>query len=277
MATYAIGDVQGCFDELQTLLKLISFNPEKDNLWFTGDLVNRGRQSHAVLQFVKNLNKKAVVVLGNHDLHLLAVHHGIVPLKRKDSFHDVLEAKDRDELCQWLQQQPLLHHDERLNYTLVHAGIAPQWTIQSAQKYADEVGKTLIGKSFKQFFQHMYGNEPDEWDDKLTGTDRLRLITNYFTRMRFCDLNGRLDLTYKGTIQKCPTGLMPWYKVKNRQNKDLRIIFGHWAALEGKAGEPSVFAIDTGCCWGNCLTAMRLEDQKLFNVKCKSKLKSNAE
>lgn len=269
MSTYAIGDVQGCFDELQALLKLISFTPKSDTLWFTGDLVNRGRQSVEVLRLIKSLNKSAVVVLGNHDLHLLAVHHGTVALKRKDSFHDVLDAADRDLLCHWLQQQPFLYHDEQLNYTLVHAGIAPQWNLEEAMKHASEVENVLRSDHYLDYFQHMYGNLPDSWDDLLMGVDRLRVITNYLTRMRFCDIHGRIDLLYKGTLENCPEGLMPWFKLPNRKNKELRIVFGHWAALEGKSGVANVYALDTGCCWGNHLTAMRLEDQKIFSVKCK--------
>lgn len=268
MATYAIGDVQGCYHELMALLEKIQFNPQSDFLWFTGDLVNRGKHSYQVLKFIRNLDKRAITVLGNHDLHLLAVFNGAVKLKQKDSFHDVLNADDSAEICHWLQQQPLFIYDEKLNFAMVHAGLAPQWQLSDAQRLAKEVETVLHSKKANDFFQNMYGDIPDKWDESLRGWSRLRVITNFMTRIRFCDAHGKLDLHYKGIIGKQPTGFMPWFDMPHRQSKNIRIIFGHWAALAGQSDDISLFALDTGCCYGNCLTALRLEDQKRFFIKC---------
>ncbi|MDR3478064.1 MAG: symmetrical bis(5'-nucleosyl)-tetraphosphatase [Gammaproteobacteria bacterium] len=266
MSTYAIGDIQGCFDPLERLLALIEFDPDKDSLWFTGDLVNRGPKSLATLRFIKNLGERHHTVLGNHDLHLLAVAHGAHPGSDDDSIAEILAAPDRDELLNWLRQQPLLHHDATLGYTMAHAGIAPAWDLEKAQALAKEVENVLQSDEASQFFHHMYGNRPDFWQDDLQGWERLRCITNYFTRMRFCYEDGRLDLRNKGTIDSHAGNLVPWFRVKNRANADLDIIFGHWAALAGITHTPNTFALDTGCVWGYCLTAMRLEDQKRFQV-----------
>jgi bis(5'-nucleosyl)-tetraphosphatase (symmetrical) len=268
MATYAIGDVQGCFDELNALLQLIKFDETTDQLWLTGDLVNRGPKSLAVLRFLRNLKKPPIMVLGNHDLHLLAAAYGVEPVKEKDTFSDILNAVDGLELCDWLRQQPLLYHDADLNFTLVHAGLLPQWDLAKAQQCALEVSNVLREGDFRAFLHHMYGSTPTCWDEKLTGWDRLRFITNCFTRIRFCDQQGHLDLRSKGKVGSQPAGFMPWFKVPGRLHASNRILFGHWAALEGKADEPNVYALDTGCVWGRCLTAMRLEDQKLFSVNC---------
>lgn len=271
MATYAIGDVQGCFNELNALLAKIQFDPQHDFLWFTGDLVNRGKHSMQVLNYIKDLGNRAVTVLGNHDLHLLAVHNGAVKLKEKDSFDDVLNASNCAEICDWLQHQPLLHHDTKLNYTLVHAGLAPQWQLNDAKRLAHEVESVLRSDKAKEFFNHMYGDEPDHWDESLTDWPRLRVISNFMTRVRFCDEQGKLDLHYKGVIGKQPAGFYPWFEIPSRRSKNLRIIFGHWAALAGKSDDVSVIALDTGCCYGNCLTAFRLEDKKRFSVSCANK------
>jgi bis(5'-nucleosyl)-tetraphosphatase (symmetrical) len=267
MATYCIGDVQGCFVELQSLLTHIQFNPKQDTLWFTGDLVNRGPQSLEVLRFIKSLDK-TVVVLGNHDLHLLAIVYGCVKQKPHDTLQDILVAPDRKELCDWLRQQPLLHHDAQIGFTLVHAGLPPQWDLQKAMHCAKEVEHVLRGDNYLEFLKHLYGNEPDRWDENLTSWERLRVITNYFTRLRFCKGDGTLELATKGKLHTPPAGYLPWFKIANRQSKDLKILFGHWAALEGKTDELNVYALDTGCVWGNCLSAMRLEDGKRFSVRC---------
>lgn len=269
MSHYSLGDIQGCFDQLLTLLDKINFNPVHDKLWFTGDLVNRGKQSLQVLQFVRSLGNHAVTVLGNHDLHLLAVAYGQKKLKQSDTFTDVLNAPDCKKLCHWLRKQPLLHHDATLGYTMVHAGIPPQWNLSEARRHAHEVETVLQGRQYRDFLANMYGTHPNCWDKNLNSWERLRVITNYFTRMRFCSEQGELELKTKGQPVASSTHYMPWFHVPNRANKNLKIIFGHWAALEGKAHEPGVFALDTGCVWGNCLTAMRLEDGKRFSVHCK--------
>lgn len=268
MSTYAIGDIQGCYASLQKLLSVISFDSNQDTLWFTGDLVNRGTQSLETLRFIKSLDKNQRTVLGNHDLHLLAVAHGAHPGKKEDTLHTIFHAPDRDELFHWLLQLPLLHHDDALGYTMIHAGLAPNWNLQTARLLAHEVENILQSDAKTEFFHHMYGDQPDYWSPDLQGWDRLRCITNFFTRLRFCHLDGRIELKTKGTIDSHPPDLIPWFQVPHRVNTDLKIIFGHWAALRGETHTPNVFALDTGCVWGYCLTAMRLEDQKRFSVSC---------
>lgn len=266
MSTYAIGDIQGCFTELQNLLNVISFNSQSDTLWFTGDLVNRGSQSLETLRFIKSLGDKHISVLGNHDLHLIARAYGSQKQYERDTLDAILSAPDRDELIDWLQKRPLFYYDAQLGFALAHAGVAPYWTASKAKQLALEVEAVLQCDKPADFLLHMYGNQPDQWRDDLSGIDRLRCITNYFTRMRFCHADGRLELTYKGTIENKPADLMPWFDVPNRSNADLQIIFGHWAALGGKADVANVYPLDTGCVWGHQLTAMRLEDKKYFSV-----------
>lgn len=270
MTIYAIGDVQGCFQELTKLLKLINFDSAKDTLWFTGDLVNRGPQSLEVLRFIKSLGDKQRTVLGNHDLHLIALAYGFAKPHHSDTLTPILTAPDRDELINWLREQPLFIHDQETNFVMAHAGLAPNWTLEIAKKCAAEVETVLRGSSPEDFLQHMYGNQPDYWDDHLTGVDRLRSITNYFTRLRLCHPDGRIDFSYKGALSDKPADLIPWYEITPRANAELKIIFGHWAALEGKASVSSVFPLDTGCVWGRSLTAMRLSDQQLLQVNCGS-------
>ncbi|GGO86404.1 bis(5'-nucleosyl)-tetraphosphatase, symmetrical [Marinobacterium nitratireducens] len=266
MATYAIGDIQGCYDQLQELLDQIGFC-DSDRLWLAGDLVNRGPKSLETLRFVKSLGDRAQVVLGNHDLHLLAIHYGVTRPRRSDTLNEILEAPDRDELMHWLRLQPLLVHDPELDYVMVHAGIPPAWSLKKACKRAQEVEQVLRSTLAREFFQQMYGNEPDHWYPGLEGWARLRVITNYLTRMRFCDDNGRLDFSAKGGLETQPPGFRPWYAHKRRAD-EARIIFGHWAALEGGASDHRLFSLDTGCVWGNRLTAMRLEDQAFFSCDC---------
>ncbi len=271
MPNYSIGDVQGCFNALNNLLQKINFNPAKDTLWFTGDLVNRGPQSLEVLRFVKSLGKQAVTVLGNHDLHLLAVANKKIAGKKQDTLAAILTAPDCQVLCDWLRQQPFLHYDKKLAYLMVHAGLAPQWNLKKALQCADEVQTVLRSNQYTEFLANMYGDEPNCWHESLTGWPKLRLITNYFTRMRFCKPDGTLELDKKGKADNPPPGFLPWFKVPQRAHKEVKIIFGHWAALNGEADEPHVFPLDTGCVWGNCLTAMRLEDGKRFKVSCAEK------
>ncbi|HLB57282.1 MAG TPA: symmetrical bis(5'-nucleosyl)-tetraphosphatase, partial [Gammaproteobacteria bacterium] len=228
MPTYAIGDVQGCFSALKTLLAHISFHPKTDTLWFTGDLVNRGSQSLETLRFIKNLGNRHRIVLGNHDLHLLAVASNAHAGWKEDTLNAILTANDRKELLDWLIQQPLFHHDEKLGFSLVHAGLAPAWDLMTAKKLANEVETILQSADATDFFRHMYSNEPDQWNPLLHGFDRLRCITNYFTRARLCHLDGRLELKSQDKIAENRSDLLPWFRIPNRVNANLKIIFGHW-------------------------------------------------
>lgn len=270
MATYAIGDIQGCYSSLQKLLKHIQFDPNLDQLWFTGDLVNRGTQSLEVLRFIKGLGARQRCVLGNHDLHLLACAFAQHQGWKDDTFAEILAAPDKDELMAWLRQQPLFYYDEQLEFAMVHAGLAPTWDLAKALALAKEVETVIRGEQLQDFLKHMYGDKPDLWDEELTGWDRLRAITNHFTRMRFCYPDGRLELSDKGPADAPQERLMAWFRLPNRVNSDLKIIFGHWAALGGITNTPLTYAMDTGCVWGFKLTAMRLEDGKRFGVDCGS-------
>lgn len=247
MSTYAIGDVQGCYEPLMRLLEKIQFDESKDTLWFTGDLVNRGPHSFEVVEFVKNLGPKAVTVLGNHDLHFLAAG-----------------KFTKTEHYEWMLTRPLIHYSAEKNFLLVHAGIPPQWDIPKALALAKEVEKALQSAP-AAFFAHMYGDIPRLWHEDLTGFDRLRVITNYFTRMRYLDSEGGLELNYKGPLGGEPRGCYPWFKFYSHK---IRIIFGHWAALQGKVDVPNVYGIDTGCVWGNCLTALCIDDLAVYQVNC---------
>lgn len=269
MAVYAIGDVQGCLDPLQRLLDKLRFDPARDALWFTGDLVNRGPQSAEVLRLVRGLGARAVAVLGNHDLHLLAVAAGVRVPSLQDTFGDVLEAPDRDELLDWLRHRPLLHHDAVLGYTLVHAGLLPQWDLAMARRLAAEVEAVLQGDEYAAFFAQMYGNTPDRWNDTLAGVSRWRVIVNALTRLRYCTPDGRMDLAPFGPPGTQPPGLLPWFQVPCRKTRGERIVFGHWSLL-GPYRSEGVLAIDTGCLWGRQLTAARLDVQPpaLTRIEC---------
>jgi len=258
MALYAIGDIQGCYDELRSLLDVLRFDPVADRLWFTGDLVNRGPESLATLRFVRDLGECAVIVLGNHDLHLLAVARGQSPLKRKDTLQPVLDAPDRDELLDWLQGRPLLHHDPGLDLTLLHAGLPPQWSVATARALAAEVEVVLREGDGDAYFSHMYGDTPEQWDVGLEGWARLRFITNCLTRMRYCTADGRLVLGSKGPPGTQLPGALPWFGVPGRVSAGERIVCGHWSAL-GYVNRTDLLALDTGCLWGGTLTAMRLD------------------
>ncbi|KTC94580.1 symmetrical bis(5'-nucleosyl)-tetraphosphatase [Legionella erythra] len=267
MPDYAIGDIQGCYEPLLRLLDHIQFNEHSDRLWFVGDLVNRGPQSLAVLRFVKNLPLTPYVTLGNHDLHLLGKLFTDSPRQNHDdTLQEILAAPDRDELGHWLRRQSILHHDEALKVVMCHAGIAPVWNLAQAKQHALELESALSGPDYQIFLTHMYGNSPDHWSDELHGMERLRLITNYFTRMRFCDAGGRLLLHYKGTLAAASLDMLPWFAVPNRCDIDADIVFGHWAALQGHSPNPRIHAIDTGCFWGGPLTALRLQDKQRFQV-----------
>lgn len=271
MSTYVIGDIQGCFKLLKKLLNSVDFSPDKDRLWCVGDLINRGPKSLATLRFLRDLGDAAVIVLGNHDLHFLAIYYGSVTKRSKDTLQKLLDADDCDELSTWLRQKPLVHYESIVtdqgtqNFLMVHAGVAPQWNVQKTLELAAEVELALRGPDFKLFFNHMYGDTPKRWKEKLTGYDRLRVITNYLTRMRFCKKNGKLNLRVKEGLISTPPGYYPWYELE-QLTPETKILFGHWAALEGKTTNPYVYALDTGCVWGRELTMMRLEDHQLFSV-----------
>ena len=269
MTTYAIGDVQGCFDALMRLLDVVAFNPDQDQLWFVGDLVNRGPKSLETIRFVRNLGDGAVVTLGNHDLHLLAIAYGHRDIHAKnDTMHDVVNAPDFEELCDWLRHRPLLHHDDDLGYTMVHAGLPPQWNLARAQQCANEIQQVLRSDMIDSFLANMYGNKPNKWSNTLTGWDRLRFITNSFTRLRFCDAKGKQNFKYNEGIGTQPGNLMPWFEVPKRKNAKLKIIFGHWAAL-GHHLAPNIHALDSGCVWGGKLTAMKVTPEpEYFQVSC---------
>jgi len=271
MAIYAIGDIQGCYDEFKLLLERIQFDDSHDKLWLTGDLVNRGPRSLEVLRHVKSLGAAAITVLGNHDLHLLAVRMGTESkLKNSDTFDEILAAPDRDELLSWLRQQPLLHHDVQLQWTLIHAGLPPQWTLQQAIACASEVESTLRDPhSARELFEHMYGNEPDVWESELTGWPRLRFITNCLTRLRACTADGKLKLKYKESPSTLRDSTYPWFKVPSRRTRNGRIIFGHWSAL-GYHDADNVLGLDTGCVWGGALCAVRLDQASRSRVEVKS-------
>lgn len=265
MPTYAIGDVQGCYGALTRLLDHINFNPAQDRLWFAGDLVNRGEDSLSTLRFIQSLGPRAQVVLGNHDLHLLAVYYGVQPQGRSDTLDPVLNAADAQALIDWLCEQPLLYHDTTFNTVLVHAGIPPIWTLAQATQFAREVEGGLQADPVA-LLSHLYGDEPAVWADSLTGADRMRVIVNYFTRMRLCDAQGQLALAYKGGLQDLPQGYQPWFAWPRSIDLNTTILFGHWAALEADVTAPGVIALDAGCVWGGRLLALRLDDRQVFAV-----------
>lgn len=270
MSIYAIGDVQGCYDELNKLLEKVRFNPASDQLWFCGDLVNRGPQSLEVMRLVKGLGNNAITVLGNHDLHLLAAATDTRHIRSKDTLDEVLEAPDRNELLDWLRNRPFLHHDPSKGFTLLHAGLPPQWDLSKSMALAEEIETMLRRDNYGEFFHHMYGDKPDKWSDKLEGWERLRFITNCLTRLRYCDDKGRLLLEYKGPPGTQSEVAIPWFMIDGRRTEQEKIIFGHWSTVtlgEIKDFRPyNVFPLDTGCLWGGSLTALRLEDETWFSV-----------
>jgi bis(5'-nucleosyl)-tetraphosphatase (symmetrical) len=269
VSVYAIGDVQGCFDELLALLESIHFDPARDRLWFAGDLVNRGPKSLETLRFVRGLGDRAVTVLGNHDLHLITHAYGL-PLDNDDHTLDaILEAPDRDELVDWLRRRPLLHHDDTLGFTMVHAGLPPQWDLHTAQRCAREAEQVLGGETLGDFIPHMYGDEPDLWSEDLSGRDRLRFIINALTRLRFCSRHGKLKLKYKGPPGSQPEKFLPWFELGNRASRDMKIVFGHWSTL-GRRNDAGIYPLDTACLWGGELTALRIDKEpEYFRLPCK--------
>lgn len=264
MSTYLIGDVHGCLDELLALLVQVNFDPQQDTLWLTGDLVARGPDSLDVLRYVRSLGSAVRMVLGNHDLHLLAVYAGISRNKPKDRITPLLEAADADELINWLRRQPVLQVDDELKLIMAHAGITPQWDIETAKICAREVEMVLSSDSYPLFLDAMYGDMPNNWSPELTGLARLRFSTNALTRMRFCFPNGQLDMICKDTPDNAPAPLKPWFDLPRRVDPEYSIIFGHWASLEGKGVPEGIYGLDTGCCWGGDLTLLRWEDKRYF-------------
>ncbi|MCP3687738.1 MAG: symmetrical bis(5'-nucleosyl)-tetraphosphatase [Gammaproteobacteria bacterium] len=269
MAVYAIGDVQGCYTNLCRLLDKIGFDACSDKLWFCGDLVNRGPESLETLRFIKSLGGQAVTVLGNHDLHLLAIYHSGQTVNELDSLHAVLNSPDCDELMGWLQSRPLLHFDQNLQALMVHAGIHPKWSLAQARQCAAEVEQVLSGPDSQTYFRQMYGDKPNHWSTELSGIGRMRFITNVLTRMRFLSYDGeRLDMKAKGAPAQHPE-LEPWYLQNERLNDGIRVVFGHWSTLAaGSYGH--YFALDGGCVWGGSFVALRidLEKPQWFSVSC---------
>ena len=265
MTRYAIGDIQGCEQELQALLKRVGFSADCDQLWMVGDLVNRGPGSLAVLRFVRALGDNAIVVLGNHDLHLLALAHDCARYRKSDTLATVLSAPDRDALVEWLMNRPLAHAQGK--DLMVHAGVVPQWSVAQTLELAGEVSRALL-KDPRSLFEHMYGDEPDLWDDGLSGMARLRFTINVLTRIRVCDAAGRVDLSMKGPPPPASSGLRPWFEHPKRKSREARIVFGHWSAL-GFVRRAGVIGLDSGCAWGGTLTAVDLDRERApFQTPC---------
>lgn len=263
MATYAIGDIQGCYYAFQALLARLKFDQDKDQLWLVGDLINRGSGTLEVLRWCYAHRNSLRIVLGNHDLHAIVVAAGIVAAHRGDTLQSLLAAADRDVLLDWLRHQPLVYQDA--DYLMVHAGLLPQWTVDQTMAYAAEVESALRGENYLHFLTHMYGNLPNCWTPDLTGVDRLRVITNAATRLRICTADGEMEFKFKGELQDIPHGYMPWFDVPSRASKDTQVIFGHWSAL-GLQQRKNLFALDTGCLWGGKLTAMNLNTKEIVQV-----------
>jgi len=264
MRNYIIGDLQGCHASLQDLLATLP--PfASDRILFAGDLINRGPHSLQTLRTVMQMGNRAQAVLGNHDLHLLAVACGIRPAHRDDTLDEILAAPDRDELIDWLRHRPLAIHEQ--GHLIVHAGVLPQWDLKQALSLAAEVEAMLQSEQWIDFLRHMYGNHPARWSDDLAGYDRLRCVINAFTRLRFCQADGTMDFAVKEGAAAAPEGLMPWFEVPGRRTEEVSVVFGHWSTL-GLVMRPNLIALDTGCVWGGKLSAVRLEDRALFQVQC---------
>ncbi len=277
MAVYLIGDVQGCYSSLKKLLKAINFDQQNDQLWFVGDLVNRGPQSLKTLRFVRSLGDSAVSVLGNHDLHLLALYYGQTKVRSSDSLSQVLKAEDCKELMEWLRFRPMLHFDISLNFAIVHAGIYPGWSLPQAMDRAREVEQAIRGENVVDFLRDMYGNQPAKWSEQLAGMERLRFITNVFTRMRYLRQDGSLDLEIKGAPQKLKSSdVNPWFEYSQSAIKHNRLAFGHWSTLPTNQ-YGSCFAIDSGCLWGGRITALRIDKKspRWFSLSCEKSSKTD--
>ena len=272
MANYAIGDIQGCFDELIVLLDKIKFETDKDQLWICGDLINRGPKSLESLEFLYSIRKNCYITLGNHDLHFLAVAEEVIEISDSDTFQEILKNKNLDIYLNWIKKMPFHHigkiknNGKTRSYVMTHAGIPPHWTKENLKKYSLELNKTLQGPESLNLLKNMYGNEPNHPSRCVTEMDRLRLHINYLTRMRFCSSDGSLDLKNKGKAFDAPSGMKPWFDWNLKILKDpVHLLFGHWAALEGVTGKKNITALDTGCVWGKKLSALRLEDNRIFS------------
>lgn len=274
-STYAIGDVQGCFDDLLRLLEKLDFDPDIDRIWFTGDLVNRGPNSLELLRFVRGLGNAAISVLGNHDLYLLAAAAGTFKIRKKDTITEILDAPDCEELLFWLRHQPVLQHSEMLGFTMIHAGLPPQWDLDTARQCARELETILQNSGYEDLFPHLAGDGPLRWREDLEDWGRLRFITDCFTQLRWCDNSGRIDLPGKRrTASAKKKRSRPWFEIPHRASKQMHILFGHWAKLavtKPAKGTTGVIPLDTGCANGGRFTALRLEDWCYFSLKCKNK------
>ena len=269
MAIYAVGDLQGCLVPFEELLDTLNFKENKDQIWLTGDLVNRGPESLETLRLVKKLGDSAITVLGNHDLHLLALDAGVRKSRQDDTLLPILEAADREELINWLRHRPLLHYDRSLKTLMTHAGVYPRWSFKQLVERVGEVEEILRGKHHQIFLKKMYGNAPSHWREDLKKWQRARFITNALTRMRFCHKDGALDMDEKGSPDKRQEEIIPWFEFPKRKCQKWRIVFGHWSAV-GFQNMGNVISLDSGCVWGGKLTAVRLDSNKLevFSVKC---------
>jgi len=267
MATYIIGDVQGCYRSLQGLLETVAFG-DKDTLWLAGDLVNRGPRSLETLEFVMSLGDRAVTILGNHDLYLLALYYRAWPSRPAHTLGPVLNNPNVERIIEWLRHRPLVHIDHNKQYAMIHAGLYPLWTMDQAATLADEVSQILRSDHCGELLETMYGNNPNHWQDNLEDPARSRFIVNALTRMRYVDDNGRLDLHHKEPPQHSPNTLKPWFEhAELTLPQGMTLCFGHWASLQGQCPQPQIESLDTGCVWGNTLTAYRIEDSKRFSVQ----------
>ena len=272
MANYAIGDIQGCFDELMNLLHKIKFKTDRDQLWICGDLINRGPKSLESLEFLYSIRKNCFITLGNHDLHFLAVAEKVIEISDSDTFQEILENRNLHIYLNWIKELPFYHigkiknNGKTRSYVMTHAGIPPHWTIEDLKKYSQELYETLQGPETLNLLKNMYGNEPNHPSKCVTEMERLRLNINYLTRMRFCSRDGSLDLKHKGKATDAPSGMKPWFEWNLKILQDpIHLLFGHWAALEGVTGKKNITALDTGCVWGKKLSALRLEDNRIFS------------
>ena len=272
MANYAIGDIQGCFDELMNLLHKIKFKTDRDKLWICGDLINRGPKSLESLEFLYSIRKNCFITLGNHDLHFLAVAEKVIEISDSDTFQEILENRNLDIYLNWIKELPFYHigkiknNGKTRSYVMTHAGIPPHWTIEDLKKYSQKLYETLQGPEALNLLKNMYGNEPNHPSKCVTEMERLRLNINYLTRMRFCSRDGSLDLKHKGKATDAPSGMKPWFEWNLKILQDpIHLLFGHWAALEGVTGKKNITALDTGCVWGKKLSALRLEDNRIFS------------
>lgn len=271
MATYLVGDLHGCYDEFRALLDKVKFDPAQDQLYLTGDLVARGEKSLECLRWVKSLGQSVKTVLGNHDLHLLATALGIKKIKPKDHLDRLFAAPDFEELLHWLRHRPLLIHQPEQNFVLVHAGISPDWDLATAKQCATEVEQILRHGDYRDLLENMYDNSPDKWSPTLNGLARWRYSINVFTRMRYCYSDHRLDFACKLPPDQAPQELIPWFNLPNSAFSRQNIVFGHWASLLNTPTPEGIYALDTGCVWGNKLTLLRWEDKQFFSQPANEK------